>query len=467
MDALIRMTGSAFLQLEGLFRRAEPREVGAFLLCGRHTSDDTEHYYVREVLAPHEGSWRTQGDAVLAPTTSWMSEAIGRADAAGLGLAFIHSHPPGVGGPAFSPVDEWMHETLVPVMLDNLGDRGFASLVYHDSVVSGAAWTSAGRIPVQHIAVVADHLRFVDTVGAVAVDDARYDRHLHLWSAEGQAALGRLRVVIVGAGGTGSATAVELVRSGVRNLVIVDPDALELTNVTRVYGSTMADVGRNKAEVLARHVGSIWDDRDVVALPRGVECRSAVEALVAADVIFGCTDNAASRSVINDVAFQYLIPVIDVGCRIGVVEGRTRGIACEVRLVHPDGPCYLCGGIVDPGTVREDLLPADEREHLRDEGYVRGLREEPSVVPVTTVTASLGVLRLFDLVLDLVGYPDAKLILDLQTLERLYVPGKVDPGCICRERLAIGDQRPAWWLDDTDDDNDINNRVGKDRPAEL
>ena len=461
-----RFTGFAFRQLDELFRGAEPFETGAFLLYGKHTAGGRVNLYVREVLLPGDEAWRQQGEAHLAPSTRWMSEAIGLADEAGLGLAFIHSHPPGIGGTAFSPTDEWMHEGLVPVMLDNLGERGFASFVFHEGAIGGAAWLDGERHTVGRVAVVGDHLAFVHPRGGDAPTTGEYDRQKLLWGRRGQSMLGRLTVGVVGAGGTGSAVAEQLVRSGVRSLVLIDRDVIEASNVTRVYGSFVDLVGENKAIGLVAHLQRIWGGAvELRAVPCGVENRVAVEALVGCDVVFGCTDNHASRSVLNDVSVQHLVPVIDVGCRIGTKDGRTAGIGCEVRHVHADGPCYLCGGIIDPAAIREELLPPGERESLRREGYVQGLREQPSVIPVTTTTASYGVLKLYDTVLGIVGWNHTRLMVDLQGLDGFMVGGEPDAACICRKRLAIGDLRPAWWRDDNLNHDEFNNRGGDDRPT--
>ena len=60
-----------------------------------------------------------------------------------------------------------------------------------------------------------------------------------------------VRVGVVGAGGTGSAVIEQLARLGVGELVIFDDDTIDETNLTRIHGATVADVGRAKAELAA------------------------------------------------------------------------------------------------------------------------------------------------------------------------------------------------------------------------
>ncbi len=443
MTCTFRFTESIFGSLEELFEAGAPNEAGSFVLMGFADTSEGVQLYTRGVLAPQMGAWRVQEPARLAPSTAWMSQAIGLADRQGLGLAFIHSHPVGIGGPRFSGADEWMHEAMVPVMVDNLEGRPFASLVYCNGSISGSVWYRGARRELEKIAVIGNRLRRVDLHVRDVADTEAFDRHVLLWGARGQALLAQLTVGVVGAGGTGSAVAEQLVRSGVGETIVVDPDVQERTNVTRVYGSFSESVGQNKAESLAEHLRRIWGGR-VEALPVGVEHRQAVNALARCDVIFGCTDNHSSRAVLNDLALQHLVSVIDVGCRIGVQEQRTRGIGCEVRLVHADTACYYCGGVVDPQTIRNEALPLEERRGLEQEGYVNGLADEPSIIPVTTSTAALGVLRFFDHVLGVLGWAPGRLMTDLHALDMFTVAASADPTCVCRQRFGIGSQRQIF-----------------------
>ena len=73
--------------------------------------------------------------------------------------------------------------------------------------------------------------------------DAEFDRSVRAFGGAIQSAISKLRFAIVGNGGTGSAVAEQLVRLGARDLILFNPDSLETSNLTRVYGSTRVDVG--------------------------------------------------------------------------------------------------------------------------------------------------------------------------------------------------------------------------------
>jgi shikimate 5-dehydrogenase len=89
--------------------------------------------------------------------------------------------------------------------------------------------------------------------------------------------------VIVGCGGTGSAVAEQLLRLGVRNLKLVDPDELSCSNVTRVYGSRLLDVGRPKVDVLAEHLEARLPDTHVQRLRSMITVESTARELADAE----------------------------------------------------------------------------------------------------------------------------------------------------------------------------------------
>lgn len=438
----LRVSASVFDELECILKEAEPAEGGVFLLVGHAEVDGHVVLSAHSLIRPPASAWRLQGRARLAPSTAWMSEVLGEADDARLGLAFVHSHPGPSGFTEFSGADEWMHEQLVPAMVSNLDGRAFGSFVYASGRMEGAAWWGGRRHHVRRITVVGRRLREIGEAFPTSEVADAWDRQVRLWGPEGQARLGALKVGIVGAGGTGSAFAEQLARLGVGRIVIIDHDTLEDTNVSRVYGSKAGQAGMAKVDVATAHLDQIRH-RVASGIAVSVETQRGVFELRGCDIIVGCTDSHASRAVLNDVAVQYLIPYIDVGCRIVPHRVHATFIPVEVRHVFPGGPCLWCmGDVLDGRRIREEGLPVAEREALLKEGYVSGLQAEPSVIPVTTLTATLGVLRVLGLMLGTVEYPGTRVIGDLRDLEFTFVEDQVSEDCVCRGRKARGDLRP-------------------------
>jgi molybdopterin/thiamine biosynthesis adenylyltransferase len=97
--------------------------------------------------------------------------------------------------------------------------------------------------------------------------------------AEQQARQQRLRdatVGIAGAGGIGGATAERLVRMGVQNLKIADPDTFEASNINRQFAATVGNIGRNKAEAVAEAVYETTRDVNIDVFPEGI-CEDTVD----------------------------------------------------------------------------------------------------------------------------------------------------------------------------------------------
>ena len=207
-----------------------------------------------------------------------------------------------------------------------------------------------------------------------------------------------MTVAVVGAGGTGSATIEQLARLGVRHFILADPDILSESNVTRVYGSTLADVGRLKVDVLRDQIMGIAPDAVVVPIPAMTTVESTTRQLLDADVIFGCSDDNAGRMVLSRLSTFMLLPVIDCGVLLTTDEaGRMDGIHGRVTVLYPCAACLICRGRIDLARASSELLTPEERIRLVNEGYAQGLGGiEPAVVTFTTAVAAAAVSELLE-----------------------------------------------------------------------
>lgn len=174
----------------------------------------------------------------------------------------------------------------------------------------------------------------------------------------------------MGCGGTGSAVAEQLGRLGVRSFDLFDPDALTESNLTRVYGSFVDDIGQRKVEVLARHLRRINPGVDVGTHAGMITTEELARRLVDADVAFGCTDDNAGRLVLSRFASYFLTPVIDCGVVLSSgCGGRLEGIGGRVTVLGPGAACLVCRGRIDLGRAAAEMLTPDEHHRLADEGY--------------------------------------------------------------------------------------------------
>ncbi|OGT15779.1 MAG: molybdopterin biosynthesis protein MoeB [Gammaproteobacteria bacterium RIFCSPLOWO2_02_FULL_38_11] len=98
----------------------------------------------------------------------------------------------------------------------------------------------------------------------------------------------KLRSVVIGiagCGGIGGAVAERLVRLGVRNLKVADPDTFELSNINRQLGAVIDNIGRNKAEIVAEMVYNITRDINIEVYADGINAENADEFMDGCDYV--------------------------------------------------------------------------------------------------------------------------------------------------------------------------------------
>ena len=140
-----------------------------------------------------------------------------------------------------------------------------------------------------------------------AADEPWFARQALALGARGQAALRRLRVAVIGLGGIGSLVSLQLAHLGIGELVLLDGDLIEASNLSRIAGATMHDLGRYKVDIAARYAES-------VGLVRSIERYDAFigpehESLLAGcDLIVCCVDRQTPRALLNRIAYRWLSP---------------------------------------------------------------------------------------------------------------------------------------------------------------
>jgi molybdopterin/thiamine biosynthesis adenylyltransferase len=230
-----------------------------------------------------------------------------------------------------------------------------------------------------------------------------FDRSVRAFGSSIQGTLNDLRVAVVGCGGTGSSTAEQLVRLGIRNITLIDADKLTASNVTRLYGSTPNNVGQPKVEVLRDHLLKIAPDLKCKAIKGMITFEKHARELTAADLVFGCTDDNAGRLVLSRLSTYLMVPLIDVGVVLSSDRtGRLTGIDGRVTVLSPGNACLVCRDRIDVTRAAAELMTPEERRRLEDEGYAPALRgAEPAVVAFTTAVAAAAVSELLE---RLIGY---------------------------------------------------------------
>lgn len=175
-----------------------------------------------------------------------------------------------------------------------------------------------------------------DTRLAITEADLAEDRFSRFGLIEwwDQKRLRAAKILVVGAGALGNEILKNLALLGVGNVLVVDLDTIELSNLSRSVLFRPGDVGRQKAEVAAARTRDIYSDCTVIPFSGNVMHDLGLGVFGWSDVIIGALDNREARLWINRAAWKMNRPWID-----GAIEG-VNGVA---RVFLPGTPpCYEC-----------------------------------------------------------------------------------------------------------------------------
>jgi len=164
----------------------------------------------------------------------------------------------------------------------------------------------------------------------------RYSRHFLLPEVgiEGQQKLLDAKVLLLGAGGLGSPTALYLAAAGVGTLGIVDDDVVDVSNLQRQVIHTTDRVGVAKVDSAEEQIKALNPDVDVRKYQTRLDASNIMEIIRDYDIVVDGVDNFPTRYLLNDASVRLQIPV---------VSAAILGFEGQLSVFHPyEGPCYRC-----------------------------------------------------------------------------------------------------------------------------
>ena len=232
-------------------------EHGAVLLAGVSYGGEAPTFCIREVHIAQDGTDYVEGEIgyrALSPT--FIHRLITRARDERLAYVAVHNHSSDTHV-AFSRIDLDSHAFGYPALLQISRGMPVGALVVGQRSAQADMWIGDGRrLALDEMIVVGNSLtHFTPAPPAQSVVHDVFDRQVRLFGAAGQQQLSRCRVAVIGLGGIGSLVAEFLARLGVGSFVLIDPDLLEPSNLSRVVGATLADAAHRTPKVdIARRV---------------------------------------------------------------------------------------------------------------------------------------------------------------------------------------------------------------------
>ena len=238
---------------------------------------------------------------------------------------------------------------------------------------------------------------------------------------------------IIGLGGGGSHVVQQSAHAGIKNYVLYEFDRLEESNLNRTVIGSLADAKQNKPklELAIELIRGLHPDANIV--PIGTRWQDTPLPLRECDIIIGCIDGFDERRQLEATARRYLMPYIDIGLDVNLVEPEPPKMSGQVILSMPGGPCLTCLGFLNDNNLAKEAT---------DYGAA-GIR--PQVVWANGVIASTAVGLVIDLMTGWTKTSPRAVYLQYDGNNGTMIPHKrleyldLNAGCPHHPMNAVGD----------------------------
>ena len=386
----ILVTSTDHQRIMGHLFPGDHDEHGAILRAGIVRNGSSLRLLIQHVQPADFGTDYVAGRyGYRALTPTFIQREILQCRDAGLAYLAVHNHHGSGRHVRFSGVDLESHERGYPALLDIGRGVPVGALVYGRNSVAADIWLPDGsRRSLGSYRVIGNNItRLYSQPPPEQESTTEHDRQVRMLGMDGQHILKASKVAVVGLGGVGSLVSEFLARLGVGYLVLIDPDEIESSNLSRVVGATPVDVetGQLKTQIAARHAREMAVHATLQSVAGDVSRDSVAQVLRDCDFIFLAADSMRARLVVNALAHQYLIPVIQMGAKIRQGDcGNLEDAMCAVRHIRPGTGCLWCNGLIDPTQLAIEAKSDRER---KEQGY--GVQEpNPSVITLNAVAAA-------------------------------------------------------------------------------
>ncbi len=405
---------------------------------------------LHRILLPEDGDRDVHGNVNI--HASYFKRVCQIAASEGSGIALIHSHL-GPGWQGMS-IDDIITEKSYSSPALTLTDVPFIGLTLGtDNTWSARIWEYSNGWFERNMAVIVRvvgkrlHPFYNDALLPPPSFKEIYKRTISVWGVENHARIARLRVGIIGLGSVGSIVAESLARMGIERFTLVDFDEVQEHNLDRLLGATIRDIGHNKAIIAQRQIikSATGNNPQVRVVLHGITEEEGYRNALDCDVLFSCVDRPWPRQVLNHLAYNHLIPVIDGGIKVrfDIESGLFEGADWQAHTVGPERICLECIGqykSADVDTERAGMLD--------DPSYLEGLPKEhlfktnENIFPFSMNLASLEVLQFIEMVTgigEVGGYYGTQRYAYNQGYIRLNDSLNCIKGCFYQSGIASGD----------------------------
>lgn len=398
MQYQLRISGKHYNNLKQHLLPGDGKEAVAFALCGRHENEDFSILLIHKLLLLRYTECERAVDSI-----KWKTEQIipflEEAAKSKMAVLKIHSHPGGFS--QFSEIDDLSDNELFKSVFgwcDGEGVHGSLVLLPNDKLFGRAFLSNLENVPFQKISIAGDSIKIIDKNTIEKTDDFSL-RTIQAFGDGTYAILKGLKIGIIGCSGTGSPTIEQLVRLGVGNLVIIDPDIIENKNLNRILNSKKkdAELKRYKVDVIKEAIKDMNLGTSVITFNKNLfDSREALDDLIKCDIIFGCVDSIDGRNLISQLTNFFLIPFFDLGVRLlADGKGGISNIVGSIHYIQPGLSTLMSRGLYNSdqlyaaGLLRQDPI---EFERMIKQDYIQNAEvDRPAVISINMQISSMAI----------------------------------------------------------------------------
>jgi bacteriocin biosynthesis cyclodehydratase domain-containing protein len=173
----------------------------------------------------------------------------------------------------------------------------------------------------------------------------RYSRQIALRTLglEGQAKLKGARVSVIGVGGLGCFSSIQLTSMGVGYLRLIDQDVVDITNLHRQILYDTESLGYPKVEIAQKRLTALNPHVEIDARPLTVNEETADDLVKDVDVVLDGLDHFAPRYAINKACVRHQVPyvyggVLETYGNISTfIPGKTACLECVLGRIRDEG----------------------------------------------------------------------------------------------------------------------------------
>jgi molybdopterin/thiamine biosynthesis adenylyltransferase len=434
----------------------DENEQAAYLLCSLSQTDNEARLLVNEVIPVEAAHIENNSPMGIHYTYKSYVPVIRKARDSNQCFILVHCHPKGEA--KYSEIDDLNEPELLEYAYKRIDDKIHGSLLFtnHKTFIGRIYLPHGGEFKrVSKLRIVGNRFELIHPIDATdtTINTEILDRNIRAFGTDLQTTLQDINIGVVGCGGTGTAVVEELCRLGVGRITLVDNGDFEDTNITRMHGSSLSDIGIPKVYIMERMFNDIGLGKQIIPIYEKLDNKETVMKLRDCDLIFCCLDfTHYSRSILNQLCLYYYIPLIDMGIAFDSRDGLMYDILGRIDVVTPNQSCLFCRGVINPSMVAAEVMDTEEYARLKAEGYAPELKDDNvQAIPYNTLIASYAVIEMIQLLTNFKGktaYHTVFMFIRNKFLSEGITGAKLKKSCYCNssEVLGRGDVEPFLYL---------------------